>query len=206
MQRDLTILPAAMLALAATAVAPAAARAERATWIVEEDQRHDDYGLTAVGGWYLTGFGAEARITFPIVPDGAIDYLNESFALELGAGYQFFLDDSANFHRINFPVLVRWDFHLTTMWSVYGALGAAGGLPLGRDNPSVFGYHGYVWIIAAVGAFLHLADVFSLRLEAGSLGVLAGIHFSFGGSDPAPPSEDSTTPVEPAPTEPTAGA
>ncbi|NMC71163.1 MAG: hypothetical protein GYA57_13995 [Myxococcales bacterium] len=186
MHRHPTTLPAAMLVLAAAAVAPGAARAERAVWIIEEDQRHDDFGLTAVGGWYLTGFGAEARVTFPIVPDGAIEYLNESFALELGAGYQFYLDDAGNFHRVGFPALVRWDFHLTTLWTVYGALGVAAGLPLGRDDPSVFGYHGYVWIIAAVGAFLHIGDVFSLRFEAGSLGVLAGIHFSFGGSEPAP--------------------
>ncbi|MBN1770792.1 MAG: hypothetical protein JXB32_05990 [Deltaproteobacteria bacterium] len=189
MQRHPTILPAAMLALAAASAVPAAARAARASWIVEEDQRHDDFGLTAVGGWYLTGFGAEARVTFPIVPDGAIEYLNESFALELGVGYQFYLDDSGNFHRVGFPVLVRWDFHLTTLWTVYGALGVAAGLPLGRANPSVFWYHGYVWPIAAVGAFLHLGDVFSLRFEAGSLGVLAGVHFSFGGSDPAPAAE-----------------
>jgi hypothetical protein len=192
-----------MLALAAAAAPPATARAERATWIIEEDQRHDDYGLSAVGGWYLTGFGAEGRLTFPIVPDGAIEYLNESFALELGAGYQFYLDDSGNFHRVNFPLLVRWDFHLTSLWTVYGALGAAGGLPLGRDNPSVFGYHGYVWIIAAVGAFLHLGDVFSLRFEAGSLGVLAGIHFAFGGSEPAAepaaPTPDGAPPAPPPP-------
>ena len=197
MQRHLSTLPAAMLALAAVAAAPAAARAARATWIIEEDQRHDDFGLSALGGWYLTGFGAEVRVTFPIVPDGAIDYLNESFALELGAGYQFYLDDSGNFHRVSFPLLVRWDFHLTDYWTVYGALGAAGGLPLERANPSVFGYHGYVWLIAAVGAFLHIGDVFSLRFEAGSLGVLAGIHFSFGGSGPAPTSEESVAEPEP---------
>jgi len=196
MHRHPSTLPAAMLVLTAAAAAPAVARAERAVWIIEEDQRHDDFGLSAVGGWYLTGFGAEARVTFPIVPDGAIDYLNESFALELGAGYQFYLDDAGNFHRVAFPALVRWDFHLTTLWTVYGALGAAGGLPLGRDHPTVFGYHGYVWIVAAVGAFLHLGDTFSLRFEAGSLGVLAGIHLSFGGSKAAnaPPAAETANP------------
>jgi hypothetical protein len=155
------------------------ARAARATWIVEEDQPHPEFMLTALGGWYLMGFGAEGRISFPVGPNGAIDYLNESFALEVGAGYQFFLDESADFQRVTFPLLVRWDFHLTTLWTVYGALGAAGGLPIDREDPAVFGYHGYVWLVAAIGAFLHLGSGVSLRMEGGSLGILAGLTWAF---------------------------
>lgn len=170
-------VPAALL-FAAAVLSPGAARAERAEWIIENEESHPELFLSAVGGWYLTGFGAEARFSFPIAPNGAIDYLNDSFSLEFGAGYQFFLGNP-NFQRLTFPLMVRWDFHLTPMWTVYGALGAAGGYPFDLESPVVFGYHGYVWFVVAVGAFLHLADWFSLRMEAGSLGVLVGPGFRF---------------------------
>ncbi|MBI5486957.1 MAG: hypothetical protein HY905_06465 [Deltaproteobacteria bacterium] len=160
------------------------AQAARTNWIIEEDRPHPEVMFSFLGGWYLTGFGGEFRFAFPIVPNGAIEYLNESMAIELGAGYQYFLDSSRDFQRITFPLTVRWDFHLTDLWTVYGALGAAGGLPLDSPHTNVFGYHGYVWPVAAVGCFLHLAQGFDFRAEAGTLGVLVGVDFTLGSEEP----------------------
>lgn len=187
---------ASIAILAGFLLTAAPAEAERTSWIIEEDGSHPEVMFSFLGGWYLTGFGGEFRFAFPIVPDGAIDYLNESFAMEVGAGYQYFLDSAHNFGRLTFPVTVRWDFHLTELWTVYGALGAAGGVPFDRPHKDIFGYHGYVWPVAAVGCFLHLAPGVDFRAEAGTLGILAGVDFTVGGAEP------SSEPSEPAPADP----
>lgn len=158
---------------------PGLAWAERAEWVIEQEGEHPDLVLSAIGGVYFTGFGGELRFSFPLASSGLIDDLNDSFHLEFGGGFQYFVEPKPGFSRASFPLQVRWDFHLTTLWTVYGAAGAAGGLPIGRDEPVVFGYHGYVWWITAVGAFLHFGSGASLRLEAGSLGILAGMSFAF---------------------------
>ena len=149
--------PASIAVVLGLLLSAVPARGERASWIIEEDSSHPEVMFSFLGGWYLTGFGGEFRFAFPIAPDGAIDYLNESFAMEVGVGYQYFLDSARDFGRLTFPLTVRWDFHLTDLWTVYGALGAAGGFPFDRPHKDIFGYHGYIWPVAAVGCFLHLA-------------------------------------------------
>jgi hypothetical protein len=173
-----TLLVAAILLAGALATAPA--RAERAEWIIEQDEPHPEVMFSFLGGWYLTGFGGEFRFAFPVAPDGVIDYLNETMSIEVGAGYQYFLDEAHNFGRLTFPLTVRWDFHLTPLWSVYGALGAAAGVPFDRPHKNVFGYHGYIWPVAEVGCFLHLTEFLDFRAAAGTMGVFVGIDFTVG--------------------------
>ena len=184
--------PASIAVVLGLLLSSSPARAARANWIIEEDGSHPEVMFSFLGGWYLTGFGGEFRFAFPIAPDGAIDYLNESFAMEVGVGYQYFLDSARDFGRLTFPLTVRWDFHLTDLWTVYGALGAAGGFPFDRPHKDIFGYHGYIWPVAAVGCFLHLARGVDFRAEAGTLGVLVGADFTVGDADP------SGAPAEPA--------
>jgi hypothetical protein len=176
-----TLLVAAILC--GTTLAPAPAGAERANWIIEQDDPHPEVMFSFLGGWYLTGFGGEFRFAFPVAPDGVIDYLNETMSLEVGAGYQYFLDEAHNFGRVTFPVTVRWDFHLTPLWSVYGALGAAAGIPFDRPHNNVFGYHGYIWPVAEVGCFIHLTEGVDFRAAAGTLGVFVGIDFTAGDAE-----------------------
>ncbi len=178
MRGKIDVFAAFAAALACAWIEAAPAEAARPEWIIEEDGEHREIGLSALGGVYFTGFGGEGRMSIPVAPTGAIDGLNESFAIEFGAGYQYFVEPKPGFSRVTFPLMVRWDFHLTPLWTVYGAVGAAGGLPLGRSDPAMFGYHGYVWWITSIGAFLHLGSGAALRMEIGSLGLLVGFSWA----------------------------
>ena len=131
------------------------------------------------------GIGAALRYTLPIVPNGFISKLNDSFALEMGGdfyyGWHGYYGYSYGYLSVVVPAVeARWSFHFTKRWEAYGKAGVgfqlrhftdAGGPPLRAID--------WVYINVAVGGLMHINDVLALRAEVGYGGLRVGIGFGF---------------------------
>lgn len=85
------------------------------------------------------------------------------------------------FFRIGLPVLLRWDFFLTKVWSVYVGLGFEFGIPFDRYYRDAFGPDAIFWIAFVMGTRFHVRDWFAFRIELGTLGVFVfGFEFLLG--------------------------
>lgn len=77
-------------------------------------------------GYYYYGFpfGLGGRFLIPLVHDGFIPSINDSFSLEFGLD----LSGASGFGRfypmLGIPVEVMWAFHLTQKFAVYAKVGA----------------------------------------------------------------------------------
>lgn len=126
--------------------------------------------------YYLTGplgIGGAVRFAIPLVNDGFIRPINDSFELELGANlYTGFSSGPV----VVTPIAeVRWTFHLTSHFSAYPKLGFGWNFPVVTPRSLV----PTPYFSAAAGLLYEVADWFYLRAEAGYPGVLLGLAFAF---------------------------
>ncbi len=134
------------------------------------------YSYAFCGGLYCGGYGAGigARYTLPVLKDGFLTRLNDSFDLEVGAdvAYPYFA-----FVVLQVPVEARWTFYLMPFLSAYAKLGAGAAItPACRKWAcSVVG----PLAEAALGVTLKLSTRFALRVEASTLGLHAGVGVDF---------------------------
>jgi hypothetical protein len=156
--------------------------------------RIDVTGNISPFGVFNAGIGT--WVYLPIVPDGFIPSLNDTFGLEFGAYGQYFSDDlswiGVDYEESwwAFTPLggVRWDFHLTPGISVFakGKLGYQIGF--GRKvtvNGEEESYEGtldgisHFAVDAGVGAYFHFGQRVALRLEAGNYTIVSvGVSFA----------------------------
>ncbi len=130
------------------------------------------------GPFYSTSFTVNlgGRFYLPIVQEGFLPMLNDSFGVEFGAdvfvGLPGFAYSAVGF-GFQIPAEVRWNFHLFPKLEVYAKLGAALGVLV---TP-------HVWVtpvvIANVGALFKLSETFYVRAEVGSPALKVGIGFAF---------------------------
>lgn len=119
------------------------------------------------------GVGAAARFTIPLVHQGFIGPINDSFELELGGN---FYGSSSGAPYVLTPVAeARWTFHITHHFSAYGKLGFGWHFPIADTRGRVPQPH----LSAAVGILFEVVEWFYLRAEAGYPGLLLGIAFAF---------------------------
>jgi len=143
------------------------------TTIIKRAGDHPHYAFEAephlLLGWreLRDGPGAGFRATIVIVDNGFVRTINNS----VGIGFGFDVDPIRNADRFAVPIVLQWNFWLSTHWSVLGEPGAAIQLGQGRD-PN--------WparpVIYAGGRF-HFSDSIALTLRAGYPDIGVGISF-----------------------------
>jgi hypothetical protein len=147
--------------------------------------------------------GIGAWVYLPIVPDGFIPSVNETFGLEFGLmgeyynyNYDYGFQGYGYEYRYSWWALaplggVRWDFHLTQFISVF-ALAKVGfqigfgrdyyyrnnGIDLGAPGPNPYSLSGFAYD-AGVGAYFNFSKQVALRLEVGARSFFsAGVSFA----------------------------
>ena len=156
------------------------ARADPA-WTIDDQNKHDrpttvDFTAAAWVFGDTTFFGGAGWFCYPIVPEGLIPSVNDSFYLEVGAfifDYNVHVSNGADYSYVGiFPAGgVRWDFHLTREWTVFAT--AKLGIRIGTgDAPRTWWLDGG----GSIGAYWKFSKAMYVRLETGNLGLVsAGI-------------------------------
>lgn len=121
--------------VAALAVALGGARAEaREESVFKQPDTHPDYlaeldvhgvvayggGPFAIGRYDTLGFGPGFQASFRIMKNGFIPSINDSIAVGVGAELVF---DTNNNVRLLTPVVLQWNFWVTTHWSLFAEPG-----------------------------------------------------------------------------------
>ena len=155
-------------------VSPFEARADES--IIKNPGDHPNYrfeaephGLVGFGGPFETGrsdFGVGFRGTIIIVDNGFVKTINNSVGI--GFGGDLF------FHRTTLfiPVVMQWNFWLSTHWSVFGepGIGFAANVAPGRDA---------IHPIFAAGGRYHFNDKIALTMRIGYPAISVGASFFF---------------------------
>lgn len=134
-------------------------------------------------GWGGVGFpfGVGASFFQPLIADGFVPNLNDSFNLEVGAHATFALGGGFT-TWLSLPVTVAWALHFTREFAGYLKLGAALNLTFGYWA-SYWASRGGAWIgaypVGGVGIMFKLAQGFTLRVEAGYPWLSVGLGFPF---------------------------
>jgi hypothetical protein len=135
------------------------------------------------------GFGAGMRFGIPLVQEGFIGSINDAIFLE--PGFQFVYWSDFDHHQIGFqvPVLMRWDFFLSTDWTVFGSIGPVfgfwleGAAPHGAykiEGKRVFdpgGPPGFFAVNLGGGAFWNFSRDTALRFDASTSMLAIGFVF-----------------------------
>jgi hypothetical protein len=157
--------------LAAVLFSSRVAFAEQA--IIKHPGDHPHYAFEAephlLVGWreLRDGPGIGFRGTIPLVHNGFVSSINNS----VGIGFGFDVDPIRSADRFTVPIVMQWNFWLSTHWSVFGEPGAAIALGEGRDrNRPVFP-------IVHAGGRLHLSERVALTLRVGYPDLAVGFSF-----------------------------
>ena len=141
--------------------------AEAVQWTVTKPEdgavRNHQLDLVAgVSGGHSLGATPGVVYGLPIVGDGFIGALNDSFYLQLGAYFPLYLGGTFGAGAI--PVGgVRWNFHLTPQWDVFWTA-------MGGWNVGLTGYDSLPFYSTSVGGHYKFSEGTYLRLETGSFG------------------------------------
>src|SRR5258708_30277708 len=112
------------VALGGSVLVARSARAEQA--IIKQPGEHPHYFFEAephvLLGWrdFRDGPGVGFRGTIPIVFNGFVSSINNS----VGIGFWFDVDPIRKADHFSVPIVMQWNFWLSTHWSVFGDPGA----------------------------------------------------------------------------------
>ncbi len=184
MKRILTVvsLAAALSVLAAPALAGAQEEgAHRAGYLLDRSpqERPQMLSFWAFAPWYYgVGIGVGARYNIPIVPNGFIPPVNDSFELEFGGDISVGNYFGYGWTNVSIPAEAMWRFfflpNLSAYWKI--ALGL---------NMRFSSYSGYVGTGASLywdsglGVVWKFADKMTLRGEFGYTGPRVGLGILF---------------------------
>lgn len=165
----------ALALLGALALVPSAAHA--GDLIIRDSGKHERPAtLDFTGGLWVLGdtswFGGAAWLCLPIVPQGFIPPLNDTFNLEFGLwSFYYHPTRSNNYFGLTPAAGVRWDFHLAQQWTVFGSGKLGFFVPFGSDAP-----RSHLEPAFTVGALYKYSSKTFVRLETGNLGLFqAGV-------------------------------
>lgn len=128
-------------------------------------------GAALAGITWGVGPGVGVRVTLPLLKDGFLPEINESIEIDGGGNFAFASFGGASLILI--AVEPRWTFHMTPQLDLYAKIGLGWAIFLGPSLASPF------QVPAGVGAIYRLLPALSLRLEAGNLGLAAGVGIEF---------------------------
>ncbi|HEY3595234.1 MAG TPA: hypothetical protein VGL13_15215 [Polyangiaceae bacterium] len=150
---------------------PRAARADEQS-IIKLPGEHPRYTFEIepqlLLGWneLKDGPGVGGRIIFPIISNGFVSSINNS----VGIGFGFDVDPLRTANHFILPVVLQWNFWLSTHWSVFGEPGLA----ITFDNGD--GKFGPVFY---AGGRYHVTKEIALTLRLGVPGLDAAVGISF---------------------------
>lgn len=127
-------------------------------------------------------FGLSARYQIPILHDGFIPAVNDSFGIEFGLDFSGVVGGfvrNAFYPVLSIPVEVMWQFHFTQKFSAYAKVGIALEFNFVSYCPS-FGYCRSIvspGFIGNVGLIYKFTEKISFRAEAGYPWVKIGLGF-----------------------------
>jgi len=121
-------------------------------------------GMLELGFNYTMKLGSR-RVAYPIMPQGFLPMLNDSFYLEgeLALQYHWYSVGfaSASFGNIQPLVGGRWNFYLTPDWTVFSAMKIGFNVGLANNVGASFAWE---W---TAGAFWNFSKSMALRMEFG---------------------------------------
>ena len=137
---------------------------------------------------FSVGLGVALRYEIPILPDGFIPSVNDSFELEPGLNldYQFpvgyFGYGYSGYVAVTPHVTATWTFHFSERFAAYGLFGL--GYHIGFAGSYYGSFPGYIYspswfyVDAGVGIKLNLTPALAFRAEAAN-SLRAGFEFKF---------------------------
>ncbi len=160
--------------------------------IVKNDEVHKnlDLALLLHAVWW-GGIGTGIRLGIPVAPKG-LPGLNDQVKIEFGASFQNWWTDRIchrdpvnhpdcvdSFFRLAFPLLLRWDFFLTKIVTVYGTIGVEVGAVLDRQFRDAYHEYYYGWVLFAgsAGIIVSFHERVALRAEFAHSGFNLGVEF-----------------------------
>jgi hypothetical protein len=132
------------------------------------------YGYFYYGG---VPFGLGARYLIPIVHDGFLSAVNDSFNIEFGVDFSGVMGRTF-YPVLSIPVELMWQFHFTPKFSAYAKVGIA--LEFNLVSYCSVGYCRTVVTaggIGGVGLMYKFTDKISFRAELGYPWVKVGLGF-----------------------------
>jgi hypothetical protein len=162
--------------LAAVGFSSRAVRAEE--MIIKQPGEHPHYVFEAephlLLGWRelrdRDGPGVGFRGTIPLLFNGFVSSINNS----VGIGFGFDVDPIGQADHFAVPVVMQWNFWLSTHWSVFGEPGAAVVFGNGAGR---HGDKGSVIPVLYAGGRLHFTQAVALTLRVGYPDVSVGVSF-----------------------------
>jgi hypothetical protein len=134
------------IAMAALLLLPASLRAQEHS-IIKHPGDHPNYGVEiephVLASFIWTpargdGFGLGGRFSIPIVSNGFVSSINNNVAIGFGVDWAHYSGwcsryydfgvayaNCPSFNILHFPVVMQWNFFLSTHWSVFGEPGLA---------------------------------------------------------------------------------
>jgi hypothetical protein len=164
-----SVLPLAVVL--ALVFVPHPARGEQT--IIKRPGDHPHYAFEAephvIVGWreFRDGPGVGFRGTIPIVHNGFVSRINNS----VGIGFGFDADPIRHADRFAVPIVMQWNFWLSTHWSVFGEPGAAILFGQGRDKDRP------LFPVIYAGGRLHFNEAIALTLRVGYPDISLGVSF-----------------------------
>ena len=138
-------------------------------------ERQHMLSFFAFPSWYYGfGVGTGARYTLPLVKNGFIPPVNDSFELEFGADAWYAGSFGYSYFAFGVPVEARWTFHFTDKFAAYAKAGLGFTLAFG----DYVGVYSPVYFSSGAGVIWSITDAFALRAEAHTQGFRVGIGFS----------------------------
>lgn len=127
--------------------------------------------VVASVSWWDVGMGG--WFAYPILPEGFIKPLNDSFCIEGGIVATYFYGwGYYNFFAITPLAGVRWNFFLTEDWTVFATAKVGARIGFERHTSNFWGG-------GSVGGYWNFSDSMALRLEVGApFGLQAGLSFN----------------------------
>lgn len=139
------------------------------------------YGVGFYNGRYISGFpfGIGGRYMLPIVHDGFIPPVNDSFGLELGLDFAAFSVGTGFYPALSIPIEAYWMFHFTQNFAMYAKVGVSVDIGFVQfcDSRGCYGSFG-ARPISALGLTYKANDWLFLRLEAGYPWFKLGLGFA----------------------------
>jgi hypothetical protein len=148
--------------------------------------------------WGDDGIGLGLRASFPVIQDGPVRTINNSFAIGVGFDWAHFDDSCGNFdcdaNDFWVPVVVQWNFFFSDLISAFPEVGLAveysrwdgdwDGVCFNRGNAR-FCANDYddgdgdidIELVLWLGVRFHLARSFALTLRLGTPSILLGASF-----------------------------